>query len=613
MRSKHFAALLLALLALSTPLAPAQEAVKNAKYAMIGENATVDGLHTMRVEGLGFVVGLKGNGSNPPPNNYRKNLIDLMKKKGIANPTEWVESTDTSIVLLRAFLPPGIRKGDPIDVEVWVPPGDETVSLKGGRLLEVELKEILVTNKHRLDGETYVKVDGPVLVTVDPNASEEERQAALRKGRVLGRGKCLIDRDFRLVVENSKHSTRLTKHTAFRINQRFRSPQTGSKGIANALDYEKINLAVPPEYKHDVERFLHVVRRIPQSESKTFEDRLLGVLETELMNPATAIEASLRLEAIGPAAIPTLKEGLESSNELVQFCSAQSLAYLRDPSGLKILAELADRSNVYRAHALTALAAGGQVAARGHLVKLLNSQSSEARYGAFRALWMLNPNDPAVRSMTVGPDEFALHPVASSAPPMVHVARSFRPEIVLFNPQQQLLTPINIRAGGHLVVTASAGSEEVHLASFKPGPGGAREARRIASLSLGDVIAQAGELGASYPDVVDFLMQAAANNNLVGRLEINALPKALGLDTLQAIGEDEESRRWRAFQIGTPNLFDGRDGGQKSPGAGAFAKRLDPVATDLEEDANAGDPADGAPPPVRRKWWQFGPLRPAAN
>lgn len=586
-----------------------EDSPKSSKYQTTGDGSTISGLEPVKVEGLGFVIGLKGTGSNPPPNSYRSMTIEMMKKKGVDDAVQWIESPNTSIVLLRAFLPAGIRKGDPVDVEVWVPPGDDATSLKGGFLLEAELKQQFVSKKRNvpLEGDTFVKVDGPVLVVVDPNASEEERSASLRKGKVLGRARCMIDRDFRLVLDDGKQSKSLSRRIAYRINQRFRAPSAGAKGVANPVDYQTVDFRLAPEYKHNIERYLHVVRRIPVSESKSFEDRLLGVLETELMEPQLAIEASLRLEALGAEAIPTLQEGLTSSHDLVRFCAAQSLAYLNDSSGYKVLAELADRSNAYRAHALAALVAHDQPLARSHLARLLNSESSVARYGAFRSLWILDPNDSLVRSITIGPDHYALHAVQTTGPPMVHVARSFRQEIVLFEPKQRVLTPLNLRAGENIIVTASAGSDEVHLASFLPGADGPKEDRRIASLCLGEIITQAAELGATYPDIVDLLMQASTQGNLTGRLEINALPKALALDTLQAIESSEDARRWQAFQPTTPNLFDGNatSAGDRSSANGRLGE-----GEILDEEIEA--PSASAPEPTP-KWWQRGILRGRAN
>jgi hypothetical protein len=294
--------------------------------------------------------------------------------------------------------------------------------------------------------------------------------------------------------------------------------------------------------------------------SATFRERLQGLLEPDLMNTSTAIEAALRLEAIGPSAKPVFEEGLLSDDDLVQFCSAQSLAYLKDPAGFKVLAELADRSSLYRAYALAALIAHDHPIARTHLTRLLESESAEGRYGAFRSLWMLDAADPSVRPAILGPDQFALHLVESQRTPMIHVSQRFRRELVLFGRSQQIHPPFTLQAGPDVTITAEAGSQTVHLYATRAGAEGTQERRLVANTTLADVIRKAADLGATYPDIVDLLMQASQGGNLMGQLKINALPAAPRLSDLDAVANDEGTRRWRDFNTGTPSLFDAGPG-----------------------------------------------------
>src|SRR4029078_842716 len=48
-------------------------------------------------------------------------------------------SKSCSLVLVTAVVPAGARKGDPIDIEVSLPPGSESNRLKGGVLFECGL------------------------------------------------------------------------------------------------------------------------------------------------------------------------------------------------------------------------------------------------------------------------------------------------------------------------------------------------------------------------------------------------------------------------------------------------------------------------------------------
>lgn len=547
------------------------------RYQTVGDETVVDGMSTLKVEGIGLVVGLRGTGSDPPPNQFRDLMLDIMNKRGVDDASTILASRDTAIVLLRAFIPPGSQKGDMIDVEVWVPPGDNTTSLKGGRLLESALFEsVIAKNKFNLRGKELVRVKGPVLVTDFDVKSGEA--AGLKKGKVLGTGRVLIDRDFRLVLPTENRSGRRTRAIAQWINQRFhRHTSDLHHGLAKAKDEKIIELKVPREYRYNVERYLLVVRKIPMSNSDVLKARLFRELREDLLEPSTTIDAALRLEAIGATTISILREGLESRSPTVRFASAQSLAYLHDASGAQELGRLAEHSPEFRAYALGALVALDQPISRIQLGRLLGVASTEARYGAFRAFWVFDPEDSQIRGEKLS-DEFFLHVVGGRGDPMVHVSRNFRPEIVVFNGAQRLRPPFSLRAGEFILLNASAEADRVHLASFRPGPNGTARARSESSMQLAEVIRECSKLGASYSDIVDMLHQAYNAGNLVGRLEVNALPQATGLAALQAESIDEEGGVRPEPRASVPGLFAVPNGAERrlrSPAPSAKAAEKD--------------------------------------
>lgn len=571
------------------PKATSKKSDGSLNYSTVGDGTVIDGTLPVKVEGLGLVVGLAGTGSNPPPNNYRKTMLEQMRKRDIYRPLDLLASKDTALVLLRAYVPPGVRKGDPIDVEVWVPPGDSTTSLKGGHLLEATLTENLVARGSvSLLGEELVKVAGPLVV--QPNKSDPMDATALLKGRILGKGTSLIDRNFRIVLSKEERSGERTRNLAHRINERFFEAKIGQEnGLAKAKDDKLIELKLAKRYRYDIQRYLLVVRKIPYRESGTFRDRLLEDLGAELSKPTSAIDAAIRLEAIGPPAIPVLVEGLKSEYEVVRFASAQSLAYLGNSNGMEQLGRLAEHSTDYRAYAISALIALDGPASRIQLSRLLNAESAEARYGAFRALWAYDAKDSLIRGQSLN-DQFFLHEINSTASPMVHLARNFRSEVVIFNSRQQLLTPFSLRAGDFILLNASANGDTVHLASFRPTPKGIDRRRGESSLVLGDVIKEAARLGASYADIVELLEQASTNGNLMGRLEINALPRAIPLETLQAIAGKESEMVPVADSDSAPSLFTVVDP-EKRP-----SRRSVPFAggdsTDADSDTDGTDVTD---------------------
>jgi len=142
---------------------------------------------------------------------------------------------------------------------------------------------------------------------------------------------------------------------------------------------------------------------------------MIRELKTSLMDPAKAYDAALRLEALGLVAVSHLKEALASPHQIVRFSAAESLAYLGDARGLKELAKLAEADSLYRPYALAALASPKLPQSQLMLTKLLHAPGAETRYGAFRALWLCDHNDPLVMGEKLGVDRQTLYDVLSTS------------------------------------------------------------------------------------------------------------------------------------------------------------------------------------------------------
>src|SRR4029077_16270117 len=95
-------------------------------------------------------------------------------------------------------------------------------------------------------------------------------------------------------------------------------------------------------------------------------------------------------------------------------------------------------------------------------------------------------------------------------------------EVVIFGADQEVRTPLFARAGTRILVTASAGSRTVKVSRFEVGR---EDQTKIVSTRLEDVVLAISELEASFPDVAQFLAECDAQQNLPGRLEIDALPR----------------------------------------------------------------------------------------
>jgi flagellar basal body P-ring protein FlgI len=441
-----------------------------------------------------------------------------MKRREVAEPGKVLASPDTAMVLVRTILRPGAQKGDRVDAEVQVPTRGNATSLRGGRLLPARLSELRAVDQQIRSGHVVAFAEGPILV--DPAAKSDD-EAMLTRGRILGGAVVLKSRPLALVIDDRYRSFAISSKAGAAINRRFYSVFDGEKkGVANPQRDDFIELFVHPRYRENVSRYLLVIRSIAIEETPTELEERLHLLQGQLEDPLTAQTAALRLEAVGSReAINILKEAISSENVEARFYAAEALAYLDQTEAVEPLAAFIRDEPQFRVQALAAMSAMNDRKASEALRELLDAQSAETRYGAFRALWAMNPHDPIVKGEKLG-GEFTLHVVQTAGTPMVHVTGSLRPEIVLFSPGQKLQLPLTVDAGQHIVVNGSNG-RDVTVSRFTPGM---PTQKRVVEPDLEQVIRAVVELGGTYPDVVQMLQEARQAGGLTAWFRVDALP-----------------------------------------------------------------------------------------
>lgn len=540
------------------------------KTPLIGDYTNFAGLEPTPLEGVGLVTGLQGTGGDPAPSQYRTALLEDMKRRGVRNPNALLQSPNTALVLVRAYLPPLLKKGETLDVEIVAPDGAEVSSLVGGWLMETYLTEqAFVPGRGLLKGHPYARAQGPLLVAgvgAAPSASKDD--SLLRRGRVLGGAFVIKERELAIHLRNEFRSVRNSQRVAEAIGRRFHhfNEHGSKKPMAEAKTDQRIMLDVHPRYKDNYPRYLQVVRNIAFRETPVAQRVRMQKLHDELMNPETSDRAALQLEAIGKESAPILKLALKSPLLEVRFHAASALAYLEDASGLPALVEAARTERAFRVFALAAMSTLDDPQAHLELRELMNEPSAETRYGAFRALWTLDKNDPFIRGAMMGlkrgadddvqetniKSTWMMHVLQAKGEPMVHCTLRTRPEVVLFGAEQKLVPPLVLSAGRQVLITAQPGSETVSVVRFDSNK---EDQRREVSLKLADVLQAADALGVTYPDVVQMLTQASEQRNLESRLENDALPKSGRIYARPAMESKPGSKAKIGREHLSPNIF----------------------------------------------------------
>ena len=247
---------------------------------------------------------------------------------------------------------------------------------------------------------------------------------------------------------------------------------------------------------------------------------------------------------------------MTSTDETVRFFAAEALAYLNDSEGdsAKILAEVAKSKPEFRSFALKAMAATDQSASLLKLRSLMAEPEFELRYGAFDALRTLDPTDPFLGKVRVldeipeadhdddmamqiasttkskksnrREEPFSLYVVDCEGPPMTHVTRNIRCEVVVFGKTQKLLTPMVLGSSGSLLLNASDGDDSVQISRITEKTLDAPRMKVTSPLEVAEVVRQLANIGASYPEVVAVFAAASNQKNLPGPFVVDAIPFA---------------------------------------------------------------------------------------
>jgi flagellar P-ring protein precursor FlgI len=219
----------------------------------------IDGWRDNQLIGYGLVTGLAGTGDSLRNKTSRQSLANLLTQFDISTTSDQVQSRNVAAVMITATLPPVANIGDKLDVSV-TSIGDAR-SLVGGVLMMSPLKGpndkvyALAQGPLAIGGYKYdmngnvVQKNHPTVGTI-PNGANVEvpvNAVVLQKNSTI-----------HYLLASPDYTT--ASRIADAINQRF------GQSIANALDAEKIEVAVPDEFRPN-----HLVPFITKLEALTVE------------------------------------------------------------------------------------------------------------------------------------------------------------------------------------------------------------------------------------------------------------------------------------------------------------------------------------------------------
>ena len=205
----------------------------------------IEGARPNQLTGIGLVMGLAGTGDKSPM--AMQMMKNMLQQHGITVDEKAVRSKNVAVVSLTAELPPYVRAGQTIDLNVSAV-GDSK-SLQGGTLLQAPLKGA--------DGQVYAVAQGPVLVggyTAAGTAASTTKNVPT-VGRIPGGA--IVERHVGLDYAGGGQMALLLRNPDYTTAQRIAGVINSSFGnVARPFDAGRVVVDLPRQYAAAPTEFL---------------------------------------------------------------------------------------------------------------------------------------------------------------------------------------------------------------------------------------------------------------------------------------------------------------------------------------------------------------------
>ena len=485
----------------------------------VGEVCGLFGLDSQKVYGIGLATHLKGTGSAPIESGQREHLQrELQLTNSVDAVKDLMADKNTELVILEGKIRPGTRSGDTFDLQVVTMTESDATSLENGMVLQSRLRKMAHLGNRVRKGNIAATGGGPIIIKSLVNNTDEN--GGLVHGVIPGGGKATGDRPLSLRISSDALNQKTALQITQAVNQRFRyRTSLGHDGVAEPKSDRTIELQLPQVYRNNVGRYASVLNQLVFSEKASQRQERLTELEALIGEPAKSSLAALQLEAIGDTAMPVLRAALSHNDLEVRFHAAEALAYMGASDGISELVAAAKADKSYRWHAFAALAAMDERESANVLSEFFNDSEIGLRYGAFKAIYQQNEDDPIVKGDFLA-DGFYLHEIDSTAEPVVHFSTQNRAEVVVFGSKASLAenflyveSGLTIKGGTDGTIAVTAYSSDFN------------KKQRVCSNQVADLIRTLAELDYGFGSQLNILRHASQNDKLNAELAINAAPK----------------------------------------------------------------------------------------
>lgn len=525
----------------------------------IGEKVLLGDAQPVRLRGFGVVIGLGDRGGGDAPTTVREYLVDYLAKEAASaksagrkwpSPQKLLDSPDSAIVTVYGLVPPGAADNAVFDVQVEAL-GTQTQSLEGGLLLPMELKiwdasiEKSGVVAGLVAGRSLAKARGVVFTNPFPVA---DRKSGARRGWILGGGRAIENRGFRLMLEEPSYTT--AKRIESRLNERFgQSPK-----VATAQSQGYVQVHTPPGYEARPERFIELANHVLLENAPALVERRIQDLVGSIASAKTEQNSiSLIWEGMGRTVLSQIQPLYSHADSSVAFFAARAGLRLKDMSAFPVVAAIAaDMGHPQQLAAIRELGQCGLVQAGAKLLPLLNGDNEEIRIASYEAL--LDLRHPAVRTTRyphpMDPTQMNLYldVVSTTGKPLLYVRRTREPRIAVFGAKMPVNLPlfyahpqdwVTINAQGRtgdLTVFSRSRTRNRLSDTLKVPPRVDELIRALAAPPVADDSGTVKGLGLHYSLVIEVLDRLCRQDNIPAKL---VMEQTTGPDLIGPMPTDE--------------------------------------------------------------------------
>ncbi len=295
------------------------------------------------VSGLGLVVGLAGTGGQPLNDAVAATMERQLGLMGISStndalrgtalqgktPREILRDPNIAIVEVQSAVPPGAPDGTKFDVVVRAL---NATSLEGGSLWTTDLRIGPTTTFGQVQARRLAIARGPIFT------NPFDAGSSVVQGRVLAGGEIVESLGIVMSLNTASHGRARSIVSA--INSRFPQGRGDRQPAARGRTGSSIEIVVPTEHRSQPQEFLQVLRhvQIDQSVPELYARRYVQTMREQ---PELAETMSLAIEALGPRALPALREMYDFAELRPRLAALRAGARLNDARVAPSLLELA--------------------------------------------------------------------------------------------------------------------------------------------------------------------------------------------------------------------------------------------------------------------------------